>query len=86
MVARKPDKNEPDTNPYLKKFLKQVPWQPTKLAVFAGKIDYKKYRFFDRSMIRLIMYVTDGTTHPETVADFTDWGKVKEFGKVVSGM
>ncbi len=86
VVARKPDKNEPDTNPYLKKFLKQVPWQPTKLAVFAGKIDYKKYRFFDRSMIRLIMYVTDGPTHPKTVADFTDWGKVKEFGKVVSGM
>ena len=29
VVARKPEKNRPDTNPYLKKFLKQN-WQKTK--------------------------------------------------------
>ena len=26
VVARKPEKNQPETNPYLKKFLKQISW------------------------------------------------------------
>ena len=38
-VARKPEKNQPETNPYIKKFLKRTSWNPNKMAVFAGKID-----------------------------------------------
>tara|TARA_B100001121_G_scaffold39970_1_gene34213 strand:+ start:77 stop:568 length:492 start_codon:yes stop_codon:yes gene_type:complete len=59
-VARKPEKNDPGTNPYLIKFLKQSAWQPKKLGVFAGKIDYPKYKFIDKYMIRLIMWITMG--------------------------
>lgn len=73
VVARKPEKNKPETNPYLKKFLNQISWHPKELAVFAGKIDYQKYRFWDRLMIRLIMLMTNGPTDPHTVAEFTDW-------------
>jgi len=86
VVARKPHKNRPETNPYMLKFLRQVAWQPDELAVFAGKIDYRKCRFFDRQMIRLIMFVTHGPTHPDAVADFTDWDQVESFGSVVSRM
>ena len=39
VVARKPNKNLPETNPYLKKFLSQISWKPRELAVFAGKIN-----------------------------------------------
>ena len=60
VVARKPNKNTPETNPYLIKFMKQSVWQPKKLGVFAGKIDYPKYKFFDKYMIRLIMWITNG--------------------------
>ncbi|MGI9247697.1 MAG: flavodoxin domain-containing protein, partial [Woeseiaceae bacterium] len=28
VVARKPEKNQPETNPYLQKFLKKIDWQP----------------------------------------------------------
>ena len=35
-VARKPEKNQPETNPYIKKFLKRTSWNPNKMAVFAG--------------------------------------------------
>lgn len=80
LVARKPEKSQPETNPYLKTFLKQISWQPKKLAVFAGKIDYPRYRFRDRLMIQLIMWMTKGPTDPETVIDFTDWKQVDEFG------
>ena len=86
VVARKPEKSQPDTNPYLKKFLKQISWQPKKLGVFAGKIDYQKYSFWDRTMIRLIMWMTKGPTDPKTVKEFTNWKQVEEFGRIVSEM
>ena len=86
VVARKPEKRQPDTNPYLKKFLKQIAWKPKQLAVFAGKIDYPKYSFWDRSIIRLIMWITKGPTDPKTVKEFTDWKQVEAFGRVISQM
>ena len=86
VVARKPEKNRPETNPYLGKFLKQISWQPKELAVFAGKIDYQRYRFRDRQMIRLIMWMTKGPTDPETSIEFTDWKQVETFGQLVSNM
>ena len=86
VVARKPEKNQPETNPYLKKFLKQITWQPKELAVFAGKIDYQRYRFRDRLMIRLIMWMTKGPTDPKTVSEFTNWKQVEAFGRLISNM
>ena len=78
-VARKPEKNQPETNPYIKKFLKRTSWNPNKMAVFAGKIDYPKYNFFDKHMIRLIMWITKGPTNLSKTYEFTDWSKVDEF-------
>ena len=78
-VARKPEKNQPETNPYIKKFLKRTSWNPNKIAVFAGKIDYPKYNFFDKHMIRLIMWITKGPTNLTKTYEFTDWRKVDEF-------
>jgi menaquinone-dependent protoporphyrinogen oxidase len=86
VVARKPEKNTPDTNPYLKKFLKQISWKPKVLGVFAGKIDYKLYGPLDRFMIRLIMRITKGPTAPDTNIEFTDWEKVDAFGSVIDEM
>lgn len=86
LVARKAEKNQPETNPYLKKFLQQISWKPKHLAVFAGKIDYPKYRFWDRYMIRLIMWMTKGPTDPKTSFEFTNWSQVEDFGQVISEM
>lgn len=86
IVARKPEKNRPETNPYMRKFLKQISWRPRELAVFAGKIDYPRYSFFDRLMIRLIMFITKGPTDPKAVVEFTDWQQVEAFGRLISEM
>ncbi|WP_306534136.1 menaquinone-dependent protoporphyrinogen IX dehydrogenase [Geobacter sp.] len=86
VVARKPEKSKPEHNPYLQKFLRQIAWKPRELAVIAGKIDYPSYRFFDRLMIRLIMWMTKGPTDPKAVVEFTDWDQVESFGRVVSDM
>lgn len=85
-VARKAEKSQPETNPYLRKFLRQIAWRPKKSAVFAGKIDYPRYRPLDRLVIRLIMWLTKGPTDPSAVVEFTDWKRVEAFAKVISEM
>ncbi|MBF0471165.1 MAG: menaquinone-dependent protoporphyrinogen IX dehydrogenase [Gammaproteobacteria bacterium] len=86
LVARKPNKNTPETNPYLKKFLRRVSWRPARTTVFAGSIDYKKYRFSDRTIIRIIMFLTKGPTHPDAAVDYTNWEEVEKFAGVVHEM
>jgi menaquinone-dependent protoporphyrinogen oxidase len=86
LVARKPDKRQADTNPYVRKFLRQISWQPKNLAVFAGKIDYQRYRLWDRNIIRLIMWITKGPTGPTTNIEFTDWVQVEEFGRRIANL
>lgn len=86
VVARKAGKNSPLTNPYMKQFLRLTSWRPRQMAVFAGKIDYRKYRFWDRQIIRLIMWLTKGPTAPDTATEFTDWQQVEAFGQLVSNM
>jgi len=86
VVARKPEKCQPATNPYLQKFLKRISWKPKKLAVFAGKIDYPRYTPFDRFMIRLIMWITKGPTEPTAVIEFTNWQQVEEFARLIGEM
>jgi len=86
VVARKPEKNQPETNPYMIKFLKQISWKPKALAVFSGRIDYRQQRFLDRQMIRLIMWITHGPTDLDAVAEFTDWKQVEAFGRHISEM
>ena len=81
VVARKSDKNTPETNPYIKKFLKKTNWRPKKLGVFAGKIDYPKLDFVNKNVIRLIMFITNGPTNINNVYEFTDWQSVKKFIK-----
>ena len=79
VVARKEGKNTPDTNPYMKKFLQLTNWQPNLLDVFAGKIDYPSYKFTDKQMIRLIMFITKGPTDTSGSFEFTNWKSVEEF-------
>ncbi|QBG47667.1 menaquinone-dependent protoporphyrinogen IX dehydrogenase [Verrucomicrobia bacterium S94] len=81
LVARKPEKKLPETNPYFRKFIKQIPWQPNHLAVFAGCLNYSRYKLMDRMMIQLIMRMTKGPTNPDANIVFTDWNAVESFGK-----
>ncbi len=81
VVARKPEKNTPNTNPYVKKFLKISKWKPKKIGVFAGKVDYPNYGFFDKYAIKLIMFLTNGPTDTSQSYEFTDWSKVDNFAR-----
>ena len=84
VVARKLEKNTPETNPYMQKFLKISNWKPDKLGVFAGKVDYPNYGFFDKYIIQLIMFITKGPTDTSRSFEFTDWSKVEDFARELS--
>jgi menaquinone-dependent protoporphyrinogen oxidase len=82
-VARKPGKDTPEGSPYMRSFRRLTPWRPPLVGVFAGKIDYGKYGFVDRHVIRLIMWLTHGPTDPRACVEFTDWNSVDAFARRV---
>ena len=84
VVARKDGKDTPDTNPYIQKFLKKTKWKPDKLGVFAGKVDYPRYNFFNKQIIRFIMFITKGPTDTKKTYEFTNWDNVKTFAKEIN--
>ena len=86
VVARKPQRDQPQTNPYVRKFLLRSRWQPKVLDVFAGKLDYPRYGFVDRLVIRFIMWLTRGPTDPTAVVEFTDWKRVDAFAARIAAM
>lgn len=83
LVARKPAKRTPQTNPYLKALLAQSPWTPGLLGVFAGELDYARYGPVDKQMMRFVMWINGGPTDPSTRKQFTDWDEVDRFAERV---
>ena len=47
--------------------------------MFAGKVDYPNYKFFDKYIIKFIMFITKGPTDTSQSYEFTDWSKVDDF-------
>lgn len=86
LVARKPHKNTPETNPYMKAFVEKSPWRPDLLGVFAGNLDYRRYSFSDRNIIRFIMWLTKGPTAPDTRVEYTDWDAVDRFAEQIDAL
>lgn len=84
LVARKAEKNSSETNPYVvKTFRKNTDWKPDRMAVFAGKVDYARYGFWDRQIIRMIMWMTHGPTDPTAKIEYTDWQAVDAFAQTL---
>ena len=84
LVARKPLKNTPQTNPYLKRLVAQSPWKPTLTGVFAGELDYSRYGPVDKHMMRLVMWINKGPTDFATKVQFTNWDEVERFAGQVA--
>jgi menaquinone-dependent protoporphyrinogen oxidase len=84
LVARKPHKNTPETNPYVRAFLAKSPWKPKLVGVFGGVLDYQRYGPFDRHVIRLIMKINGGPTDLRTSTEFTNWDEVRRFAGRIS--
>ena len=64
-------------------FVRRVAWRPRLHDVFAGKLDYPRYGLLDRTVIRFIMWFTNGPTRADAVVEFTDWERVEAFGQAL---
>ena len=84
LTARKPEKNTPETNPYIIKFLKKVQWEPTIKGVFAGRLDYPSLDCANKLAILFIMVITNGPKDISQVYELTDWKKVDELIESIS--
>lgn len=84
LTARKPEKRDPAQNRPLQKFLLQTGLQPERLVLFAGKLDYPNYRFWDKQCIRFIMTLTDGCNDGISTIEYTDWDAVADFARQIS--
>lgn len=79
LTARKPEKSEPHSNLYVRKWLARSPWQPEYCAVFAGALRYSRYRWWQSLIIQFIMLLTGGSTDKTKDIEFTDWQRVDAF-------
>ena len=84
LTARKPEKNTPETNPYIIKFLKKVQWEPTIKGVFAGRLDYPSLDCANKLAILFIMVITNGPKDISQVYELTDFKKVDELIESIS--
>jgi menaquinone-dependent protoporphyrinogen oxidase len=84
LTARKAGKDTPAANPYLRRWIKKHDLNPFIAAVFAGKLDYKLYKWWEKQAIRLIMKITGGPTHLTTAIDYTPWDKVEALARRVA--
>lgn len=84
LTARKPGKSSANTNPYLRKLVAQTGCRPVAAAAFAGRLDYPRYGWLDRQLIRSIMWLTGGPTDPGACVEYTAWDAVDAFAARVA--
>ncbi len=84
LVARKEEKNTCSSNPYIIKYFNKLNWKPDVIDVFAGQLDYSRYSFMDRVMIKLIMKITNGPVTSNSPIEYTDWTRVKAFSQQIA--
>jgi menaquinone-dependent protoporphyrinogen oxidase len=84
LTARKPGKDTAEGSAYLRKLIARNGLKPALATAFAGKLDYPRYDFFDKHIIRFIMLITGGPTDPSAVVEYTDWDKVDGFADAIA--
>jgi menaquinone-dependent protoporphyrinogen oxidase len=86
LTARKPGKISADDNPYLRKLIGRHRIAPALATAVAGRLDYPRYRWTDRQIIRFIMLLTGGPTDLATSVDYTSWSAVDEFAARIADL
>jgi menaquinone-dependent protoporphyrinogen oxidase len=76
LTARKEGRQSATDNPYLRKSIERDHLAPVAAVAIAGRLDYPKYRWFDRHMIRLITAMTGGPTDGGSTIEYTKWAEV----------
>ena len=78
LTARKPGKDTVEGNAYLRKSIARHRLAPVLALAVGGRLDYSRYRWMDRQLIRFIMKLTGGPTDPNTCIEYTPWDVVDD--------
>lgn len=86
LTARKPGKDTAYGNAYLRKWIARRQLSPVLATAIAGRLDYPRYGWLDRQMIRLIMKMTGGPTNPDAQVEYTSWEAVEVFAQNIADL
>ena len=86
LSARKAGKTTRSGNAYLRKTIVRHRLAPAVAVAFAGRLDYRRYNWRDRQIIRFIMLLTGGPTDPDTCIEYTSWSAVDEFADQIAAL
>ena len=86
LTARKPGKTTASGNAYLRKAIARHALAPALAVAFAGRLDYRRYSWRDRAIIRFIMLLTGGPTDPDTTVEYTSWRAVDDFADAIASL
>ncbi len=78
LTARKPGKDTAKGNVYLRKSIARYRLTPAFALAIAGRMDYSRYGWLDRQLIRFIMKLTGGPTDPKACVEYTAWNVVDD--------
>ena len=86
LTSRKPGKETPEGSVYLRKAIAKYGLEPAYARAIPGVLDYKRYSWRDRQLIRFIMFLTKGPTDPSTCIEYTPWDVVDDIAAKVAGI
>lgn len=84
LTSRKPGKETPEGSVYIRKAIKQYELAPVFSRAIPGRLEYQRYTWRDRQLIRFIMLLTGGPTDPKTNIEYTPWDVVDGIAEKVA--
>jgi menaquinone-dependent protoporphyrinogen oxidase len=86
LTSRKPGKETPEGSAYIRKAIAKYKLEPAFARAIPGVLDYQRYTWRDRQLIRFIMWLTGGPTDPRTNIEYTPWDVVDEIAMKIAGI
>jgi menaquinone-dependent protoporphyrinogen oxidase len=86
LTSRKPGKETPEGSVYIRKAIKQYELAPAYARAIPGRLDYQRYTWRDRQLIRFIMFLTGGPTDPKTSIEYTPWDVVDGIAHTIADL
>lgn len=63
----------------MNEFLEDTGWQPVSTSIVAGALLYRKYGFFQRWLMKMIVKSSGGATDTSRNHEYTYWAAVDRF-------
>jgi menaquinone-dependent protoporphyrinogen oxidase len=80
-VASRTSDGRAQTLEVVRKFIKKVGWRPQHIELIAGALQYSKYNFLMRFIMRRISAKEGGDTDTSRDYEYTDWPAVERFAR-----